>query len=55
MFRCTNQGIHQDEKVVGPVVPFLVVEQKIHEGLFEANRRFSFISMLRLLFKGAKQ
>jgi hypothetical protein len=43
VFRGTNQGIHQDQKVVGAVVLLLMVEQEIRESLFEADHRFSLI------------
>jgi hypothetical protein len=43
VFRGTNQGIHQDQKMVRAVVLLLVIEQKIHEGLFEADHGFSLI------------
>jgi len=49
VFCRTDQGIHQDEKVIGAVVFFLVMEQKIREGLFEADHPFSFILMFCLL------
>jgi hypothetical protein len=36
VFGGVDQSIHQNEKMVGPVMPFLMLKQKIHEGLFEA-------------------
>ena len=43
VFCRTNQGIHQDQKVVGAVVFLLMIEQEIRESLFESDHRFSLI------------
>jgi hypothetical protein len=38
MFCSTDQGIHQNEKVIGAVVFLLVIEQETHYSFFELDQ-----------------